>query len=205
MTLVDEEDVTGIIRLGSGYGLGYSKRKELQKKTDIYVTPYNSLAFDLRENLGNAVDKKNITKIRVKIEPETPQSFNAISVADNGTKKLTREDIEKNLDFDHNASSKRGIHRVQTGAHAVVHISRMKAREAYETNPLLLDYLMLHELRHFRLFLDGEDVNIADVELRKHVAELKASVSAGTCAPTLLPRTSKEASTRGGSKSHDRG
>jgi hypothetical protein len=59
------------------------------------------------------------------------------------------------------------------GACAVVHISRLRAREAYETCPMLLDILILHELRHYRLFLNGEDINLADVEMRKDLEELK--------------------------------
>src|SRR3989304_3552018 len=112
----DEEDPADIIRLGSGHGLDYVNRKELQKKTGIYITPLTAFAFALRETMGNGTDKNSTTKIKIKVELGQPSpAFNTLKISDNGKKKLTRQDLEKNLDFDHNASSKRGIHKAQSG------------------------------------------------------------------------------------------
>lgn len=65
------------------------------------------------------------------------------------------------------------------GACAIVHISRMAARDAYEKCPMLIDYLVLHELRHYRFFLDGKDPKIVDIQESKMLAELQKKAKLG--------------------------
>ena len=63
--------------------------------------------------LCNALDKDDSTEINVSVTTEI--EFNVVMVSDNGSKKLSKEDLTQILDFDNKASSKRGILRVSRG------------------------------------------------------------------------------------------
>ena len=70
------------------------------------------LRFALSEMLCNALDK-NATHIDVSVKNEG--EFFVLSITDNGSKKLSLDDLRLILDFENKASSKRGILRVSRG------------------------------------------------------------------------------------------
>jgi hypothetical protein len=99
------------IRPGVNWGLDFVTIEELRKRTG--VAPEAVLPFALSEMLCNALDKE-ATEINIDIQPDG--EFDRLSVSDNGSKKLSRPEIELILDFGNKASSKRGFLRVSRGS-----------------------------------------------------------------------------------------
>ncbi|MFH0748933.1 MAG: hypothetical protein V1915_03315 [Candidatus Bathyarchaeota archaeon] len=108
MTTVSLADV---MRKGSTRGLDFAILEELRKRTG--VSPDQVLRFSLSELICNALDKDNATKICINIKKDG--EWQCLSVSDNGTKKLTIQELGLILDFENKASSKRGILRVSRG------------------------------------------------------------------------------------------
>lgn len=105
MTLQD------IIRRGTARGLDFVTLDELRKRTG--VNPESILKFALAETLCNALDKSGASEIGIDIQVE--DDFCRLKVNDNGSKKLSLEEIRLILDFENKASSKRGFLRVSRG------------------------------------------------------------------------------------------
>ena len=99
-----------IIRPGATRGLDFVVLDELRKRTGI--NPNHVLKFALAEMLCNALDKDS-TQISVVVTTEG--EFFVLSISDNGSKKLSLEDIQLILNFENKASSKRGLLRVSRG------------------------------------------------------------------------------------------
>ena len=110
-TILKATELLNVIRVGSTRGLDFVTLEELRKRTGIS----NDLVvkFSLSEMLANALDKEEATKIDVTVTSEG--EFNIVKVSDNGSKKISKEELETILDFDNKASSKRGILRVSRG------------------------------------------------------------------------------------------
>ena len=103
-------ELLDVIRLGTTRGLDFVVLDELRKRTGINLNMV--LRFALSEILCNALDK-NATHIDVSVKNEG--EFFVLSITDNGSKKLSLDDIRLILDFENKASSKRGILRVSRG------------------------------------------------------------------------------------------
>ncbi len=99
-----------VIRPGLTRGLDFVIIDELRKRTGI--TPDSVLKFALSEMLCNSLDK-DATKIDVNVRSEG--KFHRLKISDNGSKKLTRKEIDLILNFEYKASSKRGFLRVSRG------------------------------------------------------------------------------------------
>ena len=99
-----------VIRPGTRRGLDFVVLEELRKRTGIM--PNEVLKFALAEMLCNALDTdSSIIEVDVNVEKD----FTRLQVRDNGSKRLTLEDIKLILDFENKASSKRGFLRVSRG------------------------------------------------------------------------------------------
>ena len=99
-----------VIRPGTKRGLDFVVLEELRKRTGIM--PNEVLKFALAEMLCNSLDT-DATKIDVNVETEV--AFIKLTVKDNGSKRLSYEDVKLILDFENKASSKRGFLRVSRG------------------------------------------------------------------------------------------
>jgi hypothetical protein len=100
-----------IVRKGATRGLDFVSLDELRKRTG--VQPSEVLRFALSEMVCNSLDKPDAARIEVELRDDG--AFYSLSVADNGSKKLTREELQLILDFENKASSKRGFLRVSRG------------------------------------------------------------------------------------------
>ncbi|PIU59679.1 hypothetical protein COS86_02980 [Candidatus Bathyarchaeota archaeon CG07_land_8_20_14_0_80_47_9] len=99
-----------VIRPGTKRGLDFVVLEELRKRTGIM--PNEVLKFALAEMLCNALDT-DATMIDVDVEAEGDHV--KLTVRDNGSKRLSYEDVKLILDFENKASSKRGFLRVSRG------------------------------------------------------------------------------------------
>lgn len=110
--MVEEPQVEleDIIRPGTTRGLDFVIVDELRKRTGI--APDSVLKFSLSEMLCNSLDK-DATKINIDVRSDG--KFDRVKIGDNGSKKLTLEEIKLILNFDFKASSKRGFLRVSRG------------------------------------------------------------------------------------------
>ena len=109
---MDEPELADVIRPGKGQGLDFVILDELRKKTGI--SAYEVLNWATTEMLSNSLDT-DATSIIVNVK--TVGDFDEITVADNGSTKITLNDIKLILNFSNKASSKRGFLRVTRGAH----------------------------------------------------------------------------------------
>jgi hypothetical protein len=103
-------ELADIIRPGTTRGLDFVNLEELLKRTGI--GPDSVLKFAVAEMLCNALDK-DATIISVHVASEG--NFYVVTVTDNGSKKLSLNDLKLILNFENKASSKRGILRVSRG------------------------------------------------------------------------------------------
>lgn len=103
-------ELADIIRPGTTRGLDFVNLEELRKRTGI--NPDSVLKFAVTEMLCNALDK-DATIISVHVASEG--NFYVVTVTDNGSKKLSLDDLKLILNFENKASSKRGILRVSRG------------------------------------------------------------------------------------------
>ena len=99
-----------VIRPGTKRGLDFVVLEELRKRTGII--PNEVLKFAMAEMLCNALDT-DATMIDVSVKAEG--DFVKLTVRDNGSKRLSLEDVKLILDFENKASSKRGFLRVSRG------------------------------------------------------------------------------------------
>jgi hypothetical protein len=106
-----DEDPSLIIRPGEGRGLDFVKLTELNKRTGVIAA--GVLRFALSEMLANSLDTD---AKHIKISLSQCNDFYLLSVGDDGSKVLAEADVRLLFDFANNASSKRGIYRVQRGA-----------------------------------------------------------------------------------------
>jgi len=110
-----------VIRPGTKRGLDFVVLEELRKRTGIM--PNEVLKFALAEMLCNSLDT-DATMIDVTVEGGYPLTtdldaingnFIKLTIRDNGSKRLSKEDVKLILDFENKASSKRGFLRVSRG------------------------------------------------------------------------------------------
>jgi hypothetical protein len=99
-----------VIRPGEGRGLDFVRLDELRKRTGIM--PQDVLKFAMSEMLCNSLDT-DATEIWVNIEAR--DGFHWLTVRDNGSKRISEDDLKLILNFDNKASSKRGFLRVSRG------------------------------------------------------------------------------------------
>jgi len=106
-----ECDLKGVIRPGPSRSLDFVVLGELQKRTGIVAE--DVLKFALSEMLCNALDKDDASEIGVDLQVDG--DFYRLAVSDNGSKKLSAEEVRMIFDFERKASSKRGLHIVSRG------------------------------------------------------------------------------------------
>ncbi len=99
-----------MMRPGAGRGLDFVILSELRKRTGI--TPPEIIKFAMSEMLCNSLDT-DATEISIIIK--TVDGFDEVTIIDNGTKKISLEELKMILDFTKKASSKRGFLRVSRG------------------------------------------------------------------------------------------
>jgi len=99
-----------VVRPGVSRGLDFVNLEELRKRTG--VNPDEIVKFATGEMLCNSLDT-DATEVGIVIEVD--DDFCTLAVADNGTKRLTLEEIKLIVDFERTASSKRGLLRVTRG------------------------------------------------------------------------------------------
>lgn len=104
------ENLETVIRPGTKRGLDFVVLEELRKRTGIM--PNEVLKFAMAEILCNALDT-DATMFDVNVHSEG--DYVKLEIRDNGSKRLTLEDIKLVLDFENKASSKRGFLRVSRG------------------------------------------------------------------------------------------
>ena len=111
--LVDRESFSlrDVIRLGESRGLDFIKEEDLSRRTGIEAL--DVVAFTISELLANALDKKDATKINIEVQRDA--QFDYVTMSDNGPKKLDEAALNMIFDFDHPASSKRGLLLIQRG------------------------------------------------------------------------------------------
>jgi len=100
-----------VIRPGTTRGLDFVNLEELRKRTGINAE--SILKFACAEILCNALDT-DASEISITMQ-QRDVDFDTLTVSDNGSKKLSLNDIKLILDFDNKASSKRGLLRVSRG------------------------------------------------------------------------------------------
>ena len=103
-------ELADLIRPGAGRGLDFILPEELRKRTGI--PSYKILSFATSEMLANSLDT-NASEIHVEIQ--TVGEFDEVTLRDNGTRKISVEELNLILDFENKASSKRGFLRVSRG------------------------------------------------------------------------------------------
>ncbi|MBL7080774.1 hypothetical protein ISS39_10665 [Candidatus Bathyarchaeota archaeon] len=105
-------DLSDVIRPGRSRGLDYVNLDELRKRTGIQTREV--LKWAINEMLCNSLDT-DATEITIKAR--TVGDFDEVTVSDNGSTRITLEDVKLILDFSNKASSKRGLLQVSRGAH----------------------------------------------------------------------------------------
>jgi hypothetical protein len=108
---VKQSSLTDVIRPGTTRGLDFVILEELRKRTG--VEPKGVLKWAVVEILCNALDT-DATEIYVKLA-DAISNFVVLTVSDNGSQKLTIDDLKLILNFENKASSKRGLLRVSRG------------------------------------------------------------------------------------------
>lgn len=108
--MIEKQDLADLIRPGAGRGLDFVNLDELRKRTGIMSN--EALFFAMSEMLCNSLDT-DATELYVGIENST--GFDILTIRDNGSKKMSEEDLKLILDFNNKASSKRGFLRVSRG------------------------------------------------------------------------------------------
>lgn len=103
--------LSDLVRPGVVRGLDFVSLDELRKRTGITVDKV--LPFALNELLANGLDKFDAAEIKIDLQEDG--EFSRLIVADNGTKKFSRTEIELIVNFENKASSKRGFLRVSRG------------------------------------------------------------------------------------------
>jgi len=106
-----DRDLADVIRPGTTRGLDFVIIDELRKRTGIDTDAV--LKFALGEILCNSLDKEDATEIDIEVQAEG--NYNSLRINDNGSRKLSPEDIGRIVDFENKASSKRGFQRVSRG------------------------------------------------------------------------------------------
>lgn len=104
------ELLADVIRPGTSRDLDFIILDELRKRTGI--TKHNVLKWAVSEMLCNSLDTDATT---LDINVKTVGKFDEITVRDNGTKKISIDELKLILDFSNKASSKRGFLRVSRG------------------------------------------------------------------------------------------
>jgi len=99
-----------VIRPGTKRGLDFVVLEELRKRTGIM--PNEVLKFTMSEMLCNALDT-DATRIDVNVKGEG--DYVELMIKDDGSKRLSLEDVKLILDFENKASSKRGFLRISRG------------------------------------------------------------------------------------------
>lgn len=99
-----------LIRPGAGRGLDFVIPEELRKRTGI--PSHQILKFAVSEMLANSLDTD---AAEIHVEVKTVGEFDEVTVQDNGTRKISIEELKLILDFENKASSKRGFFRVSRG------------------------------------------------------------------------------------------
>lgn len=107
---MSETPLENIVRPGVNRGLDFVVIEELRKRTG--VSSEAVLPFALSEMLCNALDN-DATEISMDVQEDS--GFDRLTIADNGTKKLSLAELKLILDFENKASSKRGFLRVSRG------------------------------------------------------------------------------------------
>jgi hypothetical protein len=107
---MNESVLADVIRPGAGRGLDFVNLDELRKRTGIMSN--EALFFSMSEILCNSLDT-DATEIYVSIEDSA--EFEWLTIRDNGSKKISEDDLKLILDFNNKASSKRGFLRVSRG------------------------------------------------------------------------------------------
>jgi len=103
-------ELADLIRSGPGRGLEFVTLAELQKRTGYPASKITM--FALSEMLCNSLDT-DATEIQ--LEAESADGFHRLTIRDNGSKRISSEDLRLILDFTNKASSKRGFLRVSRG------------------------------------------------------------------------------------------
>jgi hypothetical protein len=106
------DNVADVIRGGVPSGLDFVDLDELRKHTGV-ADPGDVPKFALSEMLANALDKEDASQIRLHVS--LVGGFARIVVSDNGSKMLSRADLELLLRFGEKPSSKRGLRMVTRG------------------------------------------------------------------------------------------
>jgi hypothetical protein len=106
------DSVADVIRSGVPSGLDFVGLDELRKHTGVSDTD-DVPKFALSEMLANALDKEDAAEIRLDVSPLN--GFVRVIVSDNGSKGLSKADLERLLRFGEKPSSKRGLHMVSRG------------------------------------------------------------------------------------------
>ncbi|MDG6907842.1 MAG: hypothetical protein JRN20_18885 [Nitrososphaerota archaeon] len=101
------------IRPGIPRGLEFIELEGLRKRTGI--PKQKILQFATMELLFNTLDKDDATDIKLQVRKLKGTNISDVSVWDNGKTKLTQDSLELILDFENEASSKRGLKRVSRG------------------------------------------------------------------------------------------
>ena len=104
--------IADVIRGGVPSGLDFVDLDELKKHTGV-ADPNEVPNFALNEMLANALDKEDAGEIRLHVS--LVEGFIRVIVSDNGTKKLSRSDLDLLLRFGEKPSSKRGLRMVSRG------------------------------------------------------------------------------------------
>lgn len=99
------------VRGGDDSSLAFINLQKLPQMT--CTTPKYAIKFAITEMVYNALDKDSNT-ITILVQQE--DEFYKVTVSDNGSKKLTLDDLKKILDFKINGSSKRGLKIVSRGS-----------------------------------------------------------------------------------------
>ena len=113
----EETDLTNVIRIGDSHGLDYTDKDRLAVKINTQVTIRNAILIASSEDIANAI-AKNAARIKfsVKVSVDSANITRyQLSVSDDGSKKFTKEDLLKILDYDHASSSKRGLFTKRPG------------------------------------------------------------------------------------------
>lgn len=113
----EETDLTNVIRIGDSHGLDYLDKDRLAGKINTPVTIRNAILIASSEDIANAI-AKNAARIKfsVKVSVDSANITRyQLSVSDDGSKKFTKEDLLKILDYDHASSSKRGLFTKRPG------------------------------------------------------------------------------------------
>lgn len=103
-------ELADLIRPGAGRGLDFVIPEELRKRTG--VPSFKILMFAVSEMLANSLDTD---ASEIHVEVQTVGKFDEVTLRDNGTRKISIEELNLILDFENKASSKRGFFRVSRG------------------------------------------------------------------------------------------